>query len=76
MPGSGGTSESRKGEWGKVLQQNSGIWSVFKVSFNFHGQNLMNILTKNFDYLIVHTYVDRYYSSSEILTILDIDVCY
>ena len=59
MPGSGGTSESRKGEWGKVLQQNSGIWSVFKVSFNFHGQNLMNILTKNFDYLIVHTYVDR-----------------
>ena len=76
MPGSGGTSESRKGEWGKVLQQNSGIWSVFKVSFNFHGQNLMNILTKKFDYLIVHTYVDRYYSSSEILTILDIDVCY
>ena len=71
MPGSGGTSESLKGEWGKVLQQNSGIWSVFKVSFNFHGQNLMNILTKKFDYLIVHTYVDRYYSSSEILTVLD-----
>jgi hypothetical protein len=67
IPGSGGSSESRKGEWGKVLQQNGGIWSVFKVSFNFHGQNLMNILTKN--YLI--TYVDRYYSSSQILTILD-----
>jgi hypothetical protein len=32
-----------KGRVGEVLQQNGGIWNVFKVSFNFHGQNLMNI---------------------------------
>ena len=64
----GGSRGPNAGEWGhfrvpkgrvggEVLQQNGGIWSVFKVSFNFHGQNLMNILTKKFDYLIVHTYV-------------------
>jgi hypothetical protein len=43
-----GHFRARKGEWGKVLQQNGGIWSVFKVSFNFHGQNLINSLTKNY----------------------------
>jgi hypothetical protein len=41
--GEWGTFKSLKGECGKVLQQNSGIWNVFKVSFNFHGQNLINI---------------------------------
>jgi hypothetical protein len=65
MPGSGGTSESRKGEWGKVLQQNGGIWSVFQFSWTKFDEYLTK---KLFDYLIVHTYVDRYFSSS----ILDI----
>jgi hypothetical protein len=70
MPGSGGTSESRKGNWGKILQQNGGIWSGLSVFQFSKFDEYLN--KKSFDYLIVHTYVDRYYSSSQILAILDI----
>jgi hypothetical protein len=45
------------------------LQSVFQFSWTKFDKYLNK---KIFDYLIVRTYVDGYYSSSEILTILDI----